>query len=333
MTSQEQDSFYNVNHALTLSMPQHQIGRIMKSRVIISHIVRITFMICLIISLSLGCAGAREESVQGFSFGAIADCQYCAVKGSGQRKYSISNNKLSDCVLNFNSMDLEFVVHLGDFIDRDVESFDVVGPIFKKLRMPGHHVLGNHDFSVADKYKLKVPEILGMHERYYHFKHANWRFIVLDGNDISFHAYPSGSESFKAAEKYYSIHNIQSPKWNGAIGPDQIAWLGSTLIQAQSHGENVILFCHFPVYPENVHNLWNADEILALIDQFPCVKAYINGHNHNGNYGFRKNTHYLTLKGMVDTEISSYAVISPKLESIHVKGYGRENDRILTVIP
>lgn len=305
----------------------------MNSPVLCPHIFRISFCICLALSISLVCAGAAEQPQQGFSFGAIADCQFCAVKGSGQRKYSLSNEKLSDCVDHLNSIDPEFVVHLGDFIDRDMESFDVVGPIFKRLKMPGYHVLGNHDFSVADKYKIQVPEILGMPGRYYHFKHANWRFIVLDGNDISFHAYPKESESFKAAEEYYSIHNIQSPRWNGAIGPDQMAWLKSLLIAAQSRNENVALFCHFPIYPENVHNLWNAKEVLALTERFSCVKAYINGHNHSGNYGFRKNTHFLTLKGMVDTEISSYAVISVSRESLHIKGYGRENDRILTVTP
>jgi hypothetical protein len=45
----------------------------------------------------------------------------------------------------------------GDFIDRDFESFDVVGPIFNKLRMPKYHVLGKHDFSVEDHLNPTFP--------------------------------------------------------------------------------------------------------------------------------------------------------------------------------
>ena len=39
------------------------------------------------------------------------------------------------------------------------------------------------------------------------------------------------------------------------------------------------------------------------------MPAYIYGHNHAGNYGRRDTIHYLTLKGMVDTEQTSYAVM------------------------
>ena len=44
-----------------------------------------------------------------------------------------------------------------------------------------------------------------------------WRFVVLDGNDISFHAYPKDSEKYKEAEEYYTANKISSPKWNGGL--------------------------------------------------------------------------------------------------------------------
>ncbi|MDD7985397.1 metallophosphoesterase [Lentisphaera marina] len=265
------------------------------------------------------------------NFGAIADCQYCNQKSKGVRKYTLSKQKLTECVDHLNTMDLDFVVHLGDFIDKDFKSFDEVLPIYNKLQSPHHQVLGNHDFDVADELKKDVPSKMGMPAKYYDFKKHNWRFIILDGNDLSFHAYPKESAQYKEAEVYYKTNKIKSPKWNGAIGPVQISWIESLLKEAQSHDEKVILFCHFPVYPQDPHNLWNSAEIITLLEKYSCVKAYINGHNHKGNYALKNGVHYLTLKGMVDTEENSYATLLLNNQSISVQGYGREKNRSLSI--
>lgn len=267
-----------------------------------------------------------------FSFGLIADCQYCNVVGEGQRKYSKSDQKLKSCVDDFNTMDLSWVIHLGDFIDKDWESFDVVQPIYEQLTMPGYHVLGNHDFSVVDSMKGSVVDKMGLPSPYYHFNNNGWRFVILDGNDVSFHAHPKDSKSYKDAEAYYTKNQITSPKWNGAIGSAQMMWLEETFKTAAVEGENVILFCHFPVYPENQHNLWNADEVVRLIEKFPNVKAYINGHNHDGNYAQKNGVHYLTMKGMVDTDRSSYGVMTVEENRLLLTGKGRQEDRVLEIL-
>jgi len=264
-----------------------------------------------------------------FSFGAIADCQYCRGPNRGSRHYASSAKKLHQCVQELNSHDLEFVIHLGDFIDRDYDSFDKVLPIYQSLKMPAYHALGNHDFDVADKWKAKVPERMGMQGRYYDFKVEGWRFIVLDGNDVSFHAYPKDSLEYQNAGVYYRENKISSPKWNGAVGGKQVAWMRKILETAEAKGEKVILYCHFPVYPADPHNLWNAKEVISILEEFSCVKAYINGHNHKGKYGQKDGIHYLTLKGMVETEDNAYSIISVHQDELKVKGYGRETDRRL----
>lgn len=96
-----------------------------------------TAFLSLILPLN---AFAQENENIEFSFGVIADCQYCNVQGTGVRKYSISHHKLEKCVTHFNTMDLKYVVHLGDFIDRDFKSFDIVSPIYTQLIMPKYHV-------------------------------------------------------------------------------------------------------------------------------------------------------------------------------------------------
>jgi hypothetical protein len=98
---------------------------------------------------------------------------------------------------------------------------------------------------------------------------------------------------------------------------------------AQEKGEKVVLYCHFPVYPADPHNLWNAEEIVSILEMFSCVKAYINGHNHKGAYGIKNGIHFLTLKGMVETEINAYSIISIHHNRLIINGHGRETNRTL----
>ena len=60
------------------------------------------------------------------------------------------------------------------------------------------------------------------------------------------------------------------------------------------------------------------------------MKLFMNGHNHKGAYIEKNGIHYITFKGMVDTEYTtSFARVKFTKDSIFVKGYGRELDRKL----
>lgn len=287
-------------------------------------------------SLGLGLSTAMQAqephySDALFSVGLIADCQYHKDPGEGVRKYAASPAKLQQCVDHFNTLPLEYVVHLGDFIDRDFESFQVVVPIYQQLTMPQYHVLGNHDFSVADSLKNQVQATLGLTSRYYDLARKGWRFVILDGNDISLNAHPEGDPQYLASLAYHQQAG-NPPKWNGAIGEAQLAWLRGVLEGADRAGENVAVYCHFPVFPaDSIHNLWNAEEIVAVLDDHSCVKAYINGHNHSGNYAKKDGIHYFNLKGMVDTDKTSYAIMHFYDDRLVVQGYGREQGRTMMI--
>ena len=299
--------------------------------------MRFLFKFGMIYLLFVACQTKPTDNTltDTFEIGIIADCQYCNCETSGSRYYTNSPNKLRAAVQELNKKDLAYTVHLGDFIDREFSSYDSIMPIWNELKSKKHHVLGNHDFSVADSLKLKVLNKLGLKERYYSFTDNNWRFIVLDGNDLSFH----GSLNALKKQQTDSLYNLllkdslpYLQKWNGALSNKQLAWVKSELEIATNLNENVGFYCHFPVYPLAGDNLWNRNDLIALIDKYECVKIYFNGHNHAGGYENKGGVHYLTFQGMVETSgTSSFATALFTRDSVIIKGYGREISRKLPI--
>ena len=105
--------------------------------------------------------------------GFVTDVQYADIENIGLCHYRNSLDKLVEAIDYFNSNNLDFVIQLGDFIERDWESFDSVFEIWRKLKHKSYHVLGNHDFEVNDSLKLKEPELFGLKDRYYSFSIRN----------------------------------------------------------------------------------------------------------------------------------------------------------------
>src|SRR6185295_14541470 len=97
--------------------------------------------------------------------------------------------------------------------------------IFNQLRTPRYHVLGNHDFAAP---RAVLLHDLGMPAAHYEFAYGGWRFLVLDGMEISASSQP-GREMLQALRQESAANAVD---WNGAIGPEQIAWLRSALQQA-----------------------------------------------------------------------------------------------------
>ncbi|MFC4559483.1 metallophosphoesterase [Virgibacillus kekensis] len=266
-------------------------------------------------------------------FGVIPDVQYCDCEVNGTRYYRDSVTKLIDASQTLNQENVDFTVQLGDLIDRDVKSFSTILPIFNIIEGPKYHVLGNHDFPVKTD---EVIDILGMKNQYYDFKYKNWRFVVLDTNDLSFYANPKESEKYEEAEEMYSdlveSNAINAKTWNGGISTEQLTWLQTVLGKAAKRNEKVVVFGHMPVYPENIHNVWNAEEMIDVLEANDNVVAYFNGHNHAGNYGAQNGIHYVNLQGMVETEdATAYSIIRIYKNRLEIDGYGRESSRVLEI--
>ena len=269
--------------------------------------------------------GARDPQPR-FSIGAIADCQYADEPDAPPRLYSTATAKLSAAIADFNRRPLAFVVHLGDFIDRDWRSYDIVLPIAATLHHPWRFVLGNHDFAVDDAHKPLVPARLGMPARYYRFVHDGWMFIVTDGNDLSSYAWPQGSPELAQSMAAHAVSYADKPLWDGGMGAVQLRWLDDRLGEADRRHLKVMIFSHFPVWPENPHNLWNAADVRSILERHPSMRIWLDGHNHDGNFGRKAGIAYVNLKGMLDTTETAYSILSFYDDRVVLHGIGRQND-------
>ncbi len=297
---------------------------------------RIFVLLSVLILSNCNTKTTSELEFPEFEIGVVADCQYCNCEAAEIRFYRKSPERLRQAIKVLNKHSLDYSIHLGDFIDRDFESFDTVAPIWNSLKSDKYHVLGNHDFSVPDSLKPLIFEKMNIQNRYYSITENNWRFIVLDGNDLSVH----GALSELKKQQTDSIYNLLLTKnmpnletWNGGLSNEQLKWVENELMLATKNKERVGFYCHFPAQGESdQHNLWNYDQLLSIIDKYKCVKFYFNGHNHAGGYVQRDGVHYLNFKGMVDTnDSSSFATVTFRKDSLIVKGFGREPSRGLKI--
>jgi predicted MPP superfamily phosphohydrolase len=268
-----------------------------------------------------------------FSFGIISDVQYADISPAGNRYYRSSLEKLKDAVTEFRQDSVNFIVNLGDLIEGNYESFK---PVINTLNSSGiktYHITGNHDYSVESRYLSRLPVYTESREGYYSIIYKKYRLIFINGNEISTYAHSEKIMIRQASEYIANLKKtgaINAIDWNGGISRKQLDWLTGQLADAADNSEKVILLCHFPIAPDNIHNLLNYKEVNDIISKYDNIVAWFSGHNHEGSYTVNKNVHFVTFKGMVETKkTNSFAVIEAYNNKLMIKGYGRENSLVL----
>jgi manganese-dependent ADP-ribose/CDP-alcohol diphosphatase len=266
--------------------------------------------------------------------GIISDPQYCSCNPSGSRYYPQSLGKLKTAIDTINTYKTDFVITLGDITDRYDQDLDSILPLYRALQSPYYFLLGNHEFEyIEDSARQYIVSKLGMPDYYYSFIKNGWRFLVLDGTELqtfTISLHPELEEEGDSV-RLSVAGAANEAEWNGGISKRQQNWIRQQLDEAYLLKQEVIVFSHFPVYPEgHSKNLWNSGDIINILDSYPNVVAYIAGHYHPGNYGFKSGKHYLTHKGMVETEFTnSFSVLGIYPGKLIQYGYGLNQDRLL----
>lgn len=209
---------------------------------------------------------------------------------------------------------------LGDILDGKAETMKIhqkcIEDVFAETvkHAPNwHFVTGNHDLYcfprdvLQEKFMPKANRAaVKDHKRlYYDFTpYSGYRFVVLDAFDVS-DISASCPENEVLAQALLSAHNPNYAAglddWyaglndqqmrfcpsNGGIGSEQMKWLHSVLSSALQGGEKCIVCSHIPTYGPSTRPdtlLFNAEEVLAVLQSYPNVIAYMAGHDHSGGY-------------------------------------------------
>jgi 3',5'-cyclic AMP phosphodiesterase CpdA len=296
----------------------------------------ITLIIASVMSLEIPesvKSGAEQSQNPLFSFGIITDVQYCDCEPEATRFYRNSLLKLRVAVNSLRRDSAEFLVNLGDLINKDYSSFKPVLDIIDSSGLKTYHLTGNHDYSVENRLKKHLPIPMPAKEGYYSFVYKGFRFIFINGNELSIYASVNKSAIRHAQEYIAALKNegsINAIDWNGGVSPAQLSWLDKQLDEATRKNEKVFIMCHSPVYPENIHNLLNYKDVNAILEKYHNIIAWFSGHNHAGNYGNFNMIHFVTLKGMVETENNNnFSLIEVYHNKIWIKGSGKERSQIL----
>ena len=262
-------------------------------------------------------SAAPDVSGELLRFGLITDAQYADAEANGERHYRATPDKLRAAVADLATRRLPFTLHLGDFIDRDFASFARLLPLLDGLGHPVRHLLGNHDFAVADDEKRRVAATLGLPHDYYTFRAGPVRFLMLDTNALA--AFKNAAAPEPAAG--------ERPRKSG-VDPRQLAWLDRELAAAGNAGEIALVCGHHPL--AGPLPLENAGEVLALLARHRCVKAYLNGHNHDGAYAVHDGIHCVTFRSILHRpETNAWAVVRVLADRLVIDGHGREESREL----
>eukprot|EP00611_Tribonema_gayanum_P032463 TRINITY_DN9715_c0_g1_i4.p2 TRINITY_DN9715_c0_g1~~TRINITY_DN9715_c0_g1_i4.p2 ORF type:complete len:229 (-),score=78.58 TRINITY_DN9715_c0_g1_i4:131-817(-) len=168
--------------------------------------------------------------------------------------------------------------------------------------MVGNHCLYNMPRAQLNKaFNIHSPEA---DCSYYSFVHQGFRFIILDGYDISAEGWAVGHPKSAVALTLLATvnpnRNQNSPegldglqrrfvRFNGGVGPQQLRWLRQELQEAGRQKQRVVVCSHQPLHPESaapVCLLWNYASVLSLLWERPRgeVVAVFAGHAHRGGY-------------------------------------------------
>jgi manganese-dependent ADP-ribose/CDP-alcohol diphosphatase len=198
---------------------------------------------------------------------------------------------------------VNFLLQLGDLIKgseaRKQEELRQISSILKPFSATIRHVIGNHCLALP---RRELMAALGLQTPFYTFTAKEFRFIVLDGMDLSVLRKPETEEERQLLaffRKHPELHD-----YCGAVGTRQKAWLQGELAKAEHSGEQVMIICHFPLLPETTdpkHGLlWNHREIAELVSSSPAVMACLSGHYHYGGYALHNGIHFVVLPAFVN---------------------------------
>ncbi|CAM6086523.1 unnamed protein product [Calypogeia fissa] len=300
-----------------------------------------------------------------FSFGVITDVQYADIPDGASflgtpRFYRHALEVLNRAVANWNQLGrVIFAIHFGDLVDglsKDEShvAFDKVLAGFNAFHGGSvYHMIGNHCLYNLPRVELnqllKIPPSPDERSYYEFSPYPGFRFVVLDGYDISVlgwpEEHPKAQMAIRLLDKINPNEDKNSPiglkgdmarfvKFNGGLGNDQLSWLDHVLHTASLANEKTIVCCHLPLHPATLESpsalCWNYVDVLVTLQKYSCVVACLSGHAHTGGYTIDSHgIHYVVLEAVLECppEEDAFGVIDVFPDRLSLAGRGRMTSR------
>jgi len=271
---------------------------------------------------AVGVTGCNMLGSDKITVGMLADVHYADRERVNQRYYRDSIAKVEECIRDFNSVEPDFIVQLGDFVDKgesveeELDYLERIEREYAKFKGERHYVLGNHD--VATFSKEQFFSNCGARKNFYSFDKGNFHFIVLDA-------------CYNEDESDYNAGNFD---WTETYIPIvQQRWLEADL---QTTKQKTVVFIHQRLDDEHgAHGVKNSPEVRKILERSGKVLAVFQGHDHSGAYSNINDIHYYTLPALVrgaGLENNAYAVVQIWLDgSVRIRGSGKIKDRELSL--
>ncbi len=242
-------------------------------------------------------ATSRNKAL--FRFGIVTDIHF-SLEGA-----SLAAEELCLSLDGWHRDNVDVLMQLGDLVNgseaHQEDELRAVQAIFNEFSGTIHHVVGNHCLALPREELLVA---LGLSAPFYAFVVAGFRFLVLDGMDVSVLRVPETEEDERMLALFQADPALHD--YCGAVGVRQKEWLRGELEGAERRGERVIVVCHFPFLPNTTDEkhglLWNHREIVELLSASSAVKVCLSGHYHHGGYECRNGIHFVVLPAFVNRQ-------------------------------
>ncbi|KAH7624803.1 hypothetical protein Ndes2526B_g00171 [Nannochloris sp. 'desiccata'] len=304
-----------------------------------------------------------------FKFGLISDIQWADIPDGKSfhgtpRYYREALFSARRAVAAFKAEKVDLAIHLGDIIDfhnshhgLSEMALEAAIECFDTLERPtihciGNHCLYNHTRDVLnsrlgiDAHKEKIS-LAGEHS-YFTFTppvipSPGYKFIVLDGYDVSFLGWPPGNPLHEKAVEILNTHNPNEEKnsnngleglekrfvkFGGGCSDAQLDWLRLELQKCRETQHKVFICCHLCLHPKTCAPtclLWNFDQVQGILSEYSdVVVATLAGHAHRDGYYYDPATgiHNRVCAGVLEAEPGSdcFGIVEVYCDRIEVKG-------------
>lgn len=155
-----------------------------------------------------------------FRVGIVSDVQYADIKDGHSflgipRYYRASLDGLRRAVLGWQAQSVDFGIQFGDLIDgfnpkdQSEAAMKAVLNEFALLQKPVYHMIGNHCLYNLSRQRLNEHlNIQGVNSYYSFSPHKAWRFVVLDGYDVSMLGWPEEHPLHRQAKAILDERNV-----------------------------------------------------------------------------------------------------------------------------